>query len=64
MAVRRSASPIVKRYVHTGSFNQLAGRSLAPGSMRAALSYWKWRLFFGILGLIVFGTGVFSLCWY
>ncbi len=64
MAARRSAKPLVRRYVHTGGFNQLAGKSLAPGSMRAELFYWKWRLFFGITALLIVGTGLISLCWY
>ena len=34
----------VRRYLHTGSFNRLAGRSTAPGSVRPEGFYLKWRI--------------------
>ena len=61
MAMRRSARPIVARYVHTGGFNQLAGKSLLPGSIRPDSFYWKWRFFFLALALTVLSAGTFSL---
>ena len=39
----------LKRYVHTGSFNRLAGRSTAPGTMRPETAQAVSRIMFSIL---------------
>ncbi|MCQ2378076.1 MAG: hypothetical protein MJ016_02555 [Victivallaceae bacterium] len=62
--MRRTARPIVRRYVHTGGFNQLAGKSLAPGSVTPESLYWKWRMIYAFFAIGILGAGVVSLCFF
>ena len=48
----------VKRYVHSGGYNRLAGRSTAPGSLRPPGFYVKRRVVFIIFGVLFFGTAL------
>lgn len=48
----------LKRYVHTGSFNRLAGRSTAPGTMRPETAQAVSRVIFSILAAAFFGIGL------
>lgn len=49
----------LKRYVHTGSFNRLAGRSTAPGTMRPETTRAVSRVTFSILAAAFFGVGLY-----
>ena len=60
----RNARPIVRRYVHTGGFNQLAGKSLAPGSVTPETFYWKWRIVYALVAVGVLSVGVISLLFF
>ena len=48
-------------YIHTGGFNRLADKSLAPGSVRPASYYIKWKIIFGLIALFLLLPGVLAL---
>ena len=51
----------VGRYLHTGSFNRLAGRSTAPGSLRPEGFYLKWRIIGIVAGTVFLLVGLSSV---
>lgn len=51
----------VGAYVHTGSFNRLAGRPDLPGSWHPESYYLKYRLIGGVCGGIFLGIGFYYM---
>ena len=49
----------LKRYVHTGSFNRLAGRAPPPRTQRPATPPPVSRVTFSILAAAFFGVGLY-----
>lgn len=49
----------LKRYMHTRSFNQLAGRSTAPGSARKKRSCAPAKIMLGLVAVGSIATGLY-----
>lgn len=48
-------------YIHTGGFNRLADKSLAPGSVRPASYYLKWKIIFALIAFFLLLPGFLAL---
>ncbi len=57
----RSRRSVASQYANTGSFNRLAGRSLARGSVRPASYYFRWKIIFFGIGVAILGAGFLAL---
>lgn len=56
---RQHTRKYLKRYMHTRSFNQLAGRNTAPGSARASRSCVPAKIMLSLIAVGCIATGLY-----